>query len=109
MEHCFYLEEPLTDHGYSVLGIMAEIVSKMNEVSLSLLVVTSGRILSLKKKNETFESLVSLVINLTASHCFSYWDESFYMSLMIILVHVIFNIKYVDICKSAHFSKMTNA
>lgn len=50
MEHCFYLEEPLTDYGYSVLGIMAEIVSKMNEVSLSLLVVTSGRILSLKKK-----------------------------------------------------------
>ena len=93
MEHCFYFEEPLTDYGYSDLGIMAEIFSKMNEVSLSLLFVTSDKILSLKKKkNETFGSLVSLVLNLTASHCFSYWDESFYMSLLIILVHVIFSI-----------------
>ena len=63
MEHCFYLEEPLTDYGYSDLGIMAEIVSKMNEVSLSLLVVTSGRILSLKKKNETFEKKLRIQIS----------------------------------------------
>ena len=50
MEHCFYFEEPLTDYGYSDLGIMAEIFSKMNEVSLSLLFVTSDKILSWKKK-----------------------------------------------------------
>ena len=45
-----------------------------------------------RKKNETFGSLVSSVINLTTSHCFNYWDGSFYMSLLLILVHVIFNI-----------------
>ena len=50
MEHCFYFEEPLTDYGYSDLGIMAEIFSKMNEVSLSLPFVTSDKIFSWKKK-----------------------------------------------------------
>ena len=54
MEHCFYFEEPLTDYGYSDLGIMAEIFSKMNEVSLSLLFVTSDKILSWKKKKWNF-------------------------------------------------------
>ena len=50
MEHCFYFEEPLTAYGYSNLGIMAEIFSKISEVSLSLVFVTSDNSLSLKKK-----------------------------------------------------------